>query len=338
MSIFDAFKKRWSAGAMTADDRRRLFWYLKRRTSYTAWKRVADGFDHFAAEFKRQVSEEPVAQPKRALGPTRWEEYYPEIVKAQVLYQEALERILHGDLTVLLYSERGVLNEATMLSNSWYSELVNNGARGDHFYDGMYVGNLTAAIQNYYEADRDIGYLQSMFADEPAFECWSTFLRDTFNKISLPPILPDVPIAASEVLIFTGQKIPVFGVYEPQIKDGCMNYLFGGAAAPTLWESDGTYMTGRKLSVVWRLIWEDQRYRDGSIPVEERLYFPESVAPIAAQPRVESDIISAETGAVCPRDGEWAAMDDLDAELTLRHGEHMPQNSGRDVVWVWVGR
>ncbi|WP_181373297.1 Imm72 family immunity protein [Massilia glaciei] len=336
MSIYDIFKTSWSAGTMTAVDRRKLFWYLKRRTSYTAWKRVADAFDRFAAKFERQVREEPVAQPIRALDPTRWEQYYPEILKIQVLYEDALERIQQGDMTVLLYNEQGVLNDATMLANSWHSELVNNGARGDHFYDGIYVEELTAAIQDFYEAGRDIGYLQPMLGDEPAPESWSTFWLDTIAELPLPSTLPDVPIPEAEVLIETGKELPVFGIYEPQIKDGCMNYLFGGALAPTLWDSDGIYLTGRKLSVIWRLIWEDKRYLDGSIPVEERLYFQETKMPTAAPVLVENGVISATTGQVCPKDGEWAVMDDINAKSKLRAGERMPQHQGRDMTWVCV--
>jgi len=44
---------------------------------------------------------------------------------------------------------------------------------------------------------------------------------------------------------------------------------------PTIWESDGTEATGNALSVSWRLVWEDTRYIDGTIPAEERSYFRE---------------------------------------------------------------
>jgi DUF2075 family protein len=36
---------------MSVEDRKRMFWYLKRKTSYTAWKREADSFDRFANIF-----------------------------------------------------------------------------------------------------------------------------------------------------------------------------------------------------------------------------------------------------------------------------------------------
>ncbi|WP_275892873.1 Imm72 family immunity protein [Burkholderia sp. LMG 13014] len=36
--------------------------------------------------------------------------------------------------------------------------------------------------------------------------------------------------------------------------------------------------TNDEQVVRWRLLWEDTRYRDGSIPAEEGTYFPKPVA------------------------------------------------------------
>lgn len=68
---------------------------------------------------------------------TDWPPFYPEILKAQVCYEQAMERLLTGDRTIFLYNGRGIMVDATILSVSWHTELVNNGARGDHTYDGM---------------------------------------------------------------------------------------------------------------------------------------------------------------------------------------------------------
>jgi len=136
MGLFDLFKTQWSAGKMTPDDRKKIFWYLKRKTSYTAWKREADAFDTFAVIFKKQVVEEPIAKAVMSIGNTDWERFYSQILKAQVLYEQGLARLLQGDRNVWLYNDRGILGDAGTISNSWHSELVSNGARGDHFHDG----------------------------------------------------------------------------------------------------------------------------------------------------------------------------------------------------------
>jgi hypothetical protein len=286
MGLFDIFKTQWSAGKMTPDDRKKIFWFLKRKTSYTAWKRKADAFDAFAVIFKKQVVEQPHA--KGLMDGTHWKPFYSEILKAQVLYEKGLARLFQGDRSVWLYNDRGILGDAGIISNSWYSELVNNGARGDHTYDGKYVEEMTDAIKVFDIASRDAGYEQSMMADAPAVHWWGEGMYCILNNemcprhpepgwprlklaslIEYPSPLPEIPVAEKEVLIKTGENTPVFGIYEPQVKDGCMNYLLQNTPAPTL-----AYERGSNQPVVWRLIWEDTRYLDGTIPDEEALYFP----------------------------------------------------------------
>lgn len=337
MSLFDIFKSKWSSRTMTQDDRKKLFWYLKRRTSYTAWKREADSFDIFSALFEKQVKEEPVVRN----GPykTTWDISFPEVLKGQLLYEQALARLLQGDRTIFLYNDRGAMDDARTISGYWYTELVNNGMRGDHFHEGKYAEDLTQLMREFSLACQDAGYIQSMMADTPAWETWSTWWEEKFAKLPIPANLPDVPEPTKEVLVRTNEEVPVFGIYEPQIKDGCMNYLLGGTPAPKIWETDGTYATDNLLSVTWRLIWEDTRYLDGKIPEEEDFYFPaERITPPSMTAIVTDDSLSAPTGAICTKSGAWAVMDDLNAKVIFNETNLLPQYKGRDVVWVWVSR
>lgn len=336
MSIFNVFKTNWSAQNMTADDRRKLFWYFQRKTSYAAWKRVADGFDEFAVIFEQQVREEPIA--KGSIFEYCWESYFPEVIKGQVLYEKGLRALGAGDRTVWLYNERGILDDAETVAGRWYIELVNHGMQGDHYMEGKYVPALTDAMRRYSKAAHVTAQIiQPRMADTPAPYAWSTFWKDDFAALPLPAILPDLPIPGSETLARTGEIAPVFGIYEPQIKDGCMNYLLAGVPAPTIWENDGTYDTGRKLSVTWRLLWEDTRYVDGVIPKEEELYFPpERPVEAVKSATVAADLLAAATNELCPRSGEWAVMDDLDAKSVLTKGHKLPSHNGREVNWVWL--
>lgn len=86
MNISDLFRKNWSTKYMTEEDRRKLFGYMKRKTSLTAWKALADAFDVFAGMFERQVQEQPhVLRPGAYPGSgTDWEGFYPEVLQAQV--------------------------------------------------------------------------------------------------------------------------------------------------------------------------------------------------------------------------------------------------------------
>jgi Immunity protein 72 len=141
-----------------------------------------------------------------------------------------------------------------------------------------------------------------------------------------------MPEPKEEVLVRTGEEVPLFGIYEPQVKDGCMNYLLGGVPAPTF--IMGSYDDLR--AVTWKLIWEDTRYQDGFIPAEENLYFPVEKKSSPVQSSAASDMLSANTAERCPKDGNWVVMDDLQGKLTLKSGDKMPQHKGRDVTWVWV--
>jgi len=272
MGIWDLFKSQWSASDMTPDDRKKLFWYLKRKTSYTAWERQANAFDKFSAIFKTQVIEEP--STGNDLSGTDWEAFYPQILKAQVLYEQALTLLKSGDRSVWLYNERGILRDAGFIAHHWHEVLVNHGLYGDVFLDGKYVNEMANAIQEFYDASNDVGYLQPAMNGGAAPECWTTRWQAKFAKLSIPPRLPEVPVPTLQTLVRTNEPIPVFGIYEPQIKDGCMNYLLAGAPAPSMELTNGKDYTGQQTSVAWRLIWEDTRYLDGIIHDDEALYFP----------------------------------------------------------------
>jgi Immunity protein 72 len=134
-----------------------------------------------------------------------------------------------------------------------------------------------------------------------------------FDELPIPKHLDEVPVSAKEILVRTDEEVPVFGIYEPQVKDGCMNYLLAGFPA-TSYRVGGSY--DNIQPVTWKLIWEDTRYLDGDVSNEEDLYFPtqsKSAAPLPAF--LGGDLISATTGQICPKDGSWAVMNDLQGKI-----------------------
>ena len=351
MGLMDMLKSAWSGSGMSPDDRKKIFWYLKRKTSYTAWLRTAEAFDEFAAAFKRQVVEQPNA-PGSIFGPFNWEEHYIEILRAQVWFEQGLAALRTNDHSVWLNNDRGVLDDALMIGNHWYNELIYGGERMDHEYHGKYLDELKTAIEAFNATRDDIGYLQPDMMDAPASEFWGEWLQCALNSeafprkpdpgfpqrkygalLVFPNPLPDISVPARDLQLKTGELVTVDGIYEPQVKDGCMNYLIKDTEAPLLAEEGGA-----PRSVLWKLVWEDVRYIDGQIPVEERMYFQPESAPQVAQSIVTPDVVSKLTGELCTLDGYWAVMDDLDTKLELRSGVKMPPSHGRDVTWVWVGK
>jgi hypothetical protein len=344
MSIFDFLKIKWSAKHMTEDDRRKLFWYMKRKSSYTAWRARADAFDRFAEIFERQVREEPCVVPPGAIPGwgTDWEGFYPRILKGQVLYEQGLARLLQGDRTVWLYNDQGVLGDADAIEDHWYMALVCHGPHGDIFPEGKYVDELTAAILDVSPyAWATAGVIQQVWENPVYFEFWSKeHMAYLAQKVPFPPTLPDVPIPAKEVLVRTGDPAPCFGIFEAQVPDGCMSYLLEGVAVPpavTIDEKDGESYT---RPATWRLIWEDNRYLDGTIPDEEKDYFPatETAAPAAPVEVASDPVISLETNQRVPKHGMWVVADRLDVRKRFESGDKLPQHEGRDVVWLWVSK
>jgi hypothetical protein len=328
MGILDIFKNKWSAGEMTQEDRKKIFWYLKRKTSYTAWKREADAFDRFADIFEKQVREEPLASgPDTLFEPMNWEERYPEIIQGQVFYEQGLNRLKRGDRSVWLHNSESVFRHALKLANTWRTKIVFNGEHGDNYFPGMHVEDMKLALNSWYLAHQDTGY----FAPSHEASAYEVFEKGRFDNHPYPAFLHDVPEPEPEVLIRSGEEVSIEGIYEPQIKDGCMNYLSAGVPA-------FTYGSSGPRPVTWKLIWEDNRYLDGHISNEEALYFPPQAKPAEQQAAfVSADLITASTGQTCPKDGHWAVMNDLQGKATFKKGDKMPQHQGRDVVWVWGG-
>ena len=319
---------------MTEDDRKKIFWYLQRKTSYTAWKREADAFDRFAAIFKQQVEEQP--NVPGFMGPTNWEPLYVPILKCQVLYEKALARLLQGDRTIFLYNDLGLLHDA-WAGHNWHKRLVADVhfAGGQVAYDGKYVPALTQAIEAFFACSEDAGYLEPRKDGTPAQESWTTFWYDVYKTITFPDPLYTIPTTKKEVLIRTGEVAPVFGIYEPQIKDGCMNYLLGSVPAPLYETTDGTYSNGTR-PVFWRLIWEDDRYLDGHIPGVEVGYFPPKLQAPAVTSSTPDTPLTATSGQACPKAGKWAVIDALGERAHLQKDQAMPPYRSHDVAWVWV--
>lgn len=91
---------------------------------------------------------------------------------------------------------------------------------------------------------------------------------------------------------------------------------------------------------VWRLIWEDKRYVDGSIPEEESLYFRPAEAPKSAPPTPAKidPVLSLLSNERVARSGVWVVAHRLDARQRFELGDTLPRHEGLDVVWLWVSK
>lgn len=342
MSIFDIFKSKWTPRYMDENDRRKLFWYLKRKSSYTAWEARARAFDHFAAVFERQAREEPIfrdAGTDPEWG-TNWEQFYVQVLKAQVLYEQGLDRLRLGDRSVWRYNSQGVLLDALNIQNHWWTALVNHGPHGDIFFQGKYIKEMTDAIDaaSFY-VKATAGVVESAQVEPPAHDFWSKETMDRLNRtVPFPENLPDVPDPVKDICVFTGQPVPCFGIFEPQVPDGCMNYLLEGASAPRAVNEDETDGGLIVRPAAWRLIWEDTRYLDGTIPAEEKIYFTHAIALKDPAPSAFVDpdpLVQQGSNQLASRTGAWVLSNRLDIRRHFEAGDRLPQYEGHDVIWIW---
>lgn len=133
---------------------------------------------------------------------------------------------------------------------------------------------------------------ESLFQDA-RYPAWRYWPPGRSFPAELPPCPPKNQSSEGEV--YSDHEIPVEGIWEPWLpgdKVGCPNYFLKGSVAHR-YQLEGT---DEEHVVRWRLLWEDKRYHDGSLPTEEDTYVPQPIA----QPKPR-----ALPGEPCPRTGYW---------------------------------
>lgn len=120
---------------------------------------------------------------------------------------------------------------------------------------------------------------------------------------SCPTSLENVPDPVDNQFVRTNDYVPCSGIWEPveappatksllrrlcnrPVKPrppfsvaGTMNYLHGGSKAPQV--TVETYDDSHDVDTVWRLLWRDDRYINGSVPKYEadyRFSYPKGTA------------------------------------------------------------
>ncbi|MBA4215537.1 MAG: hypothetical protein C0449_20920 [Polaromonas sp.] len=288
---------------------------------------------------------------------------YADALRGLSLYDQGLALLKQGDRGVFLHNSRGLLEDAYHhAEHAYIVHYVGDTNQGSWTFYGKYVPAMKAALLWAYEnGGFSAGGLQAKMANLSAPSIWqmphdyvdvygkkqrhlgtSAVLKQETAHLKT---LPTVPTPTEDVLVQTGQPCPVFGIYEPLVKDGLMTYMCAGQEAYRYGERCGA--PGGGTTVTWKLIWEDTRYVDGVIPEEEADYYPESNTPpdfsalVGAElidPKVPLDqIASARSGQPAQYTGTWAAMDDLGGRIFWKKGEKLPLHNGREVEWVYNG-
>lgn len=360
----------------TEEERPVLFRWLKQQSSFTMWSQIGPYFDAWVNEFKR-IPPVAVSGPNSKLDFHGSE--LRLMLTCRAAFVDALAKLRAGDQSVFKWmgygTGQGYFCEAWRTVGAWRTQR-NRALSGEELplMDTPYWGRfeylmdaLTAAWGNgslaLQERHTDVpAPLTDMLPlrgdpEDPRADRSFRVLRD--SGLTIPPI----PTPRDELIIKTGDSIPCYGIWEPvklDLKpgfaglfkrpvipadgkfdiDGCMNYLHAGSPAPMIaFEEDDLRGEGRPT--VWRLLWRDDRYQDGTIPPEEAEYiFLKPDEPIAAEPAeaapTVADLIVASSGTPAPRAGTWAAKNLLNVRVGVRLGSLLPQHDGLDIEWVHV--
>lgn len=282
-------------------ERKRIFFWLKQISSYTAWNRLLGFYRAWAdaAEHIKRLAREHGAQHSSTLH----ESDYHLIFNGLAHCEEGVHRLSGGDKQVFRFTANGEFALAERALGYWDKYLWRM-EMGEHppinekstpGWDRFH-STVRDLIEVWREISPDILEPRHIRTDSHTF--FNDFLRLMLEQLPLPDPIPPVPDPEISILVRSGRLIPCSGVWEPvdSLKPkllsllrrkepldgplpiaGTMSYLHGGSTAPNM----AAYAEENGLPTTWRLLWEDNRYTDNSIPSEEESYV--FLAPAKAQ-------------------------------------------------------
>lgn len=323
---------------MSEEDRKKVFWLLKKYSSYTAWKALGNAYAEFSAAFEYAIRH---AQP--GLVGSQITGWYKRILDGQIAFEKGLPLLRSGQRGVFRSVDTGFLNYAAdqivfiqkiMDPEEYVFDWMKNKETVTQAADELI--RCTSGLLSICEAD-----------DVPLIAYgWNPKLHPINGPFNFPPNLPDVP-RATQKTVNTGDEVPTDGIWEPgwsnsngvaklfvsdaaNVESGCMNYLLAGSVAPKYKDDYGK----PELDVGWRLIWEDHRYEGGTIPEEEKEYLaePGSAIPSGGSLRSFPGETVSKTGLW------WSPAIDGGKPRRFTQGDRLPDIATTDygaVVWYF---
>jgi hypothetical protein len=315
-------------------DRRALFWWLKRNTSYTAVKHNADLWSTFAADFEKWLRSQDNPPEEHVTT-------YKYILDDLLNYERGLKRLRQGDRSVWRRgSSEGWLDKVNTGLVDRRMEL--SGPPAEYFEQFGIPVSLVRAYFRAHEAAMACSHRATYGAMQP-------YQGMIFPSIAARPLLLALPFDTAlpeprwDVSFEPGKAAPKDGIYEMVNREGHivggMAFFIKGQKAPqdeALEFGPGAPDT-RTSDFLWRLLWEDTRYKDGSVPPEEALYpLPEQSVSVAATAR-DPQRARCEAGQPCPREGWWFTPAKAGSRRRFEQGEVMPDFHGDwgRTVWQW---
>ena len=341
-------------------ERKQIFYWLKQVSSWTAWNRIFGYYKTWADAAEKSVR---AADNSGILDKSTIPyDDYVFILKGLAHFEEGVQRLREGDKRVFQYNSHGEFAMAGRAPAYWHKGIWGRGEMQIDYEHTPYWDEFENGLEQFSAASGECAMviLESADLDAAAPNIFGMWLKENLPKMHFPQNLSEVPSSLEDILVATGKTIPHSGIWEPveapQSKGfslfrqpphrgpfpiaGCMNYLHGGSSAPPAKQETET--ESLRANVVWRLLWRDDRYEDGTVLEEEREYRfmqPESDAsgdtPASASRPVKSEpLVSLTSGQLAPNSGRWLPEDNLAGAIELQAGEPLPFREGRAIRWT----
>lgn len=344
--------------------RRRVFWLLKRLTSFSLWAKKRDAWEAFTRAYENALRTWPKSAPERMDA-----DMLPRIFETLSLYSKGVEELGKGHRFVWRTGQalEAALDISGTVHNFLYThpDYWEHGAQTAPYPDKVEALNRLL-LASTYEGDYapievPFGPRKSARYSSPGALLDPERYRYRFYQLPYPVFPAEIPEApaGTDIIVSSGQRVPVDGIWEPvkierekafglvslgiksMENNGCFNYLVSDTKAPNVmgqWSEaeSRTVRTGTH----WRLLWEDARYKGGVIP-DESEYFLEPTRVDSATAPQSAIGLEIRTGDVCPVSGTWEAKEFGMKLIEVAKGQLMPDvlapspGSGeRRVHWV----
>ncbi len=307
-------------------DRQALFWWLKRNTSYTATLHNAQLWAEFVADWETWLRGQD--DPYEHMVET-----WKYALDTQSYYERGLKRLSVGD--------RSVFDSKSSEGWLWKVNTALPGRRME--WDGRIEliaqqdGVPLSVLKSYYRAhEAAMAVAWAGWYDGMGFPYGSA--STLLQHLQLDTALPE-PVWS--VAFGPGKLAPKDGIYEQVDANGHivggMRYFVKGFAA----ESEESVEFGPQATAMpikfflWRLLWEDTRYKDGKIPDEEQHYPTPEQSVAMAKGSASIEHLRCEAGQPCPRAGYWLTPAQTDSRQHFEQGQLMPSLGGDYGLTVW---
>ena len=339
---------------MNEEDRKKVFWLLKKYSSYTAWNALGEAYSEFAAAFEyaieHYVKMSPTSTQEQVDNAIRdLSDWYKEILDGQIAFEKGLPLLKEGQRSVFRNTSTGYLRYA-------------GGVRGfirrimdpeEFVFDWMPNKDevVGAANKLWREPFKGLALINERDENHQVASLGSQTVFDPiYGPFNIPLRLSAVPTPTDITIQTEDDDVPQSGIWEPEweispgllksltgtpvkTEKGCMNYLLAGTIAPKY--KDGELEP--EINVTWRLIWADDRYLDGIIPEEEAGYIAEVAQP---QDQPAAGTHRGLPDEIVPQTGWWwsPAFTGTDAFRYFTQNDHFPPTKTTNyggVIWYY---